>query len=252
MPETKFPTEIIDLPSKGYFYPEKSPLSSGTVELKYMTAKDEDVLTSQNLIAKGIVLDVLLANLMIDKKIKVSDLLIGDKNALLIAARVLAYGKNYEFELVSPVTGEPTTHNLDLTSLKDIPVDFSKLPKGKNEFEFSLPTSKRVIKYKLLTSGDVDDIDREAKSLNKISDIDRTLTTRLKSMIIEVDGNTEKQTINNFVDNEFFAVDSLAFREHIVDNTPDIDLEISVDIDGEEVEVAVPMTVQFFWPSSRV
>lgn len=252
MPETKFPTEIIDLPSKGYFYPEKSPLSSGTVELKYMTAKDEDVLTSQNLIAKGIVLDVLLANLMIDKKIKVSDLLIGDKNALLIAARVLAYGKNYEFELVSPVTGEPTTHNLDLTSLKDIPVDFSKLPKGKNEFEFSLPTSKRVIKYKLLTSGDVDNIDREAKSLNKISDIDRTLTTRLKSMIIEVDGNTEKQTINNFVDNEFFAVDSLAFREHIVDNTPDIDLEISVDIDGEEVEVAVPMTVQFFWPSSRV
>ena len=252
MPETKFPTEIIDLPSKGYFYPEKSPLSSGTVELKYMTAKDEDVLTSQNLIAKGIVLDVLLANLMIDKKIKVSDLLIGDKNALLIAARVLAYGKNYEFELVSPVTGEPTTHNLDLTSLKDIPVDFSKLPKGKNEFEFSLPTSKRVIKYKLLTSGDVDDIDREAKSLNKISDIDRTLTTRLKSMIIEVDGNTEKQTINNFVDNEFFAVDSLAFREHIVDNTPDIDLEISVDIDGEEVEVSVPMTVQFFWPSSRV
>jgi len=252
MPETKFPTEIIDLPSKGYFYPEKSPLSSGTVELKYMTAKDEDVLTSQNLIAKGTVLDVLLANLMIDKKIKVSDLLIGDKNALLIAARVLAYGKNYEFELVSPVTGEPTTHNLDLTSLKDIPVDFSKLPKGKNEFEFSLPTSKRVIKYKLLTSGDVDNIDREAKSLNKISDIDRTLTTRLKSMIIEVDGNTEKQTINNFVDNEFFAVDSLAFREHIVDNTPDIDLEISVDIDGEEVEVAVPMTVQFFWPSSRV
>lgn len=252
MPETKFPTEIIDLPSKGYFYPEKSPLSSGTVELKYMTAKDEDVLTSQNLIAKGIVLDVLLANLMIDKKIKVSDLLIGDKNALLIAARVLAYGKNYEFELVSPVTGEPTTHNLDLTSLKDIPVDFSKLPKGKNEFEFSLPTSKRVIKYKLLTSGDVDNIDREAKSLNKISDIDRTLTTRLKSMIIEVDGDTEKQTINNFVDNEFFAVDSLAFREHIVDNTPDIDLEISVDIDGEEVEVAVPMTVQFFWPSSRV
>ena len=252
MPETKFPTEIIDLPSKGYFYPEKSPLSSGTVELKYMTAKDEDVLTSQNLIAKGIVLDVLLANLMIDKKIKVSDLLIGDKNALLIAARVLAYGKNYEFELVSPVTGEPTTHNLDLTSLKDIPVDFSKLPKGKNEFEFSLPTSKRVIKYKLLTSGDVDNIDREAKSLNKISDIDRTLTTRLKSMIIEVDGDTEKQTINNFVDNEFFAVDSLAFREHIVDNTPDIDLEISVDIDGEEVEVAVPMTVQFFWPSSRI
>jgi len=252
MPETKFPTEIIDLPSKGYFYPEKSPLSSGTVELKYMTAKDEDVLTSQNLIAKGVVLDVLLANLIVDKNIKVSDLLIGDKNALLIAARVLAYGKEYEFEVFSPVTGEPTTHTLDLTTLKDVPVDFSKMPKGQNEFEFSLPTSKRNIKYKLLTSGDVDDIDREAKSLNKISDIDRTLTTRLKSMIIEVDGSTEKQVINNFVDNEFFAVDSLSFRDYISESTPDIDLEISVDIDGEEVEITVPMTVQFFWPSSRI
>ena len=126
------------------------------------------------------------------------------------------------------------------------------MPKGQNEFEFSLPTSKRNIKYKLLTSGDVDDIDRLAKSLNKISDIDRTLTTRLKSMIIEVDGSTEKQDVSKFVDNEFFAVDSLAFREYIADSTPDIDLEISVDIDGEEVEVTVPMTVQFFWPSSRV
>ena len=252
MPETKFPTEIIDLPSKGYFYPEKSPLSSGTVELKYMTAKDEDVLTSQNLIAKGVVLDVLLANLIVDKNIKVSDLLIGDKNALLIAARVLAYGKEYEFEVISPVTGEPTTHTLDLTTLKDVSVDFSKMPKGKNAFEFTLPTSKRVIKYKLLTSGDVDDIDRQAKSLSKISDIDRTLTTRLKSMIVEVEGSTEKQVINNFVDNEFFAVDSLSFRDYISESTPDIDLEISVDIDGEEVEITVPMTVQFFWPSSRI
>ena len=250
MPETKFPTEIIDIPSKGYFYPEKSPLSSGTVELKYMTAKDEDILTSQNLIAKGIVLDVLLANLMVDKKIKVSDLLIGDKNALLIAARVLAYGKQYEFDVTSPVTGELTTHNLDLTSLKDVSVNFSKMTKGQNEFEFTLPTTDRVIKYKLLTSGDVDAIEKRAKSLSKVSDIDRSLTTRLKHMILEVDGNSERSVVNNFVDNEFFAVDSRSFREYISDNTPDIDLEISIDVDGEEVDITVPMTVQFFWPSS--
>jgi len=250
MPETTFPTEVIDLPSKGYLYPEKSPLSSGQIELKYMTAKDEDILTSQNLIAKGVVLDVLLDNLIVDKKIKVSDLLIGDKNALLIAARVLAYGKQYEFEVTSPVTGEPTTHNLDLTSLKDISIDFSKMTKGQNEFEFTLPTTDRVIKYKLLTSGDVDAIEKRAKSLSKISDIDRSLTTRLKHMILEVDGNSERSVVNNFVDNEFFAVDSRSFRKYISDNTPDIDLEISIDVDGEEVDITVPMTVQFFWPSS--
>jgi len=250
MPETTFPTEVIDLPSKGYLYPEKSPLSSGQIELKYMTAKDEDILTSQNLIAKGVVLDVLLDNLIVDKKIKVSDLLIGDKNAILIAARVLAYGKQYEFEVTSPVTGEPTTHNLDLTSLKDISIDFSKMTKGQNEFEFTLPTTDRVIKYKLLTSGDVDAIEKRAKSLSKISDIDRSLTTRLKHMILEVDGNSERSVVNNFVDNEFFAVDSRSFRKYISDNTPDIDLEISIDVDGEEVDITVPMTVQFFWPSS--
>ena len=250
MPETTFPTEVIDLPSKGYLYPEKSPLSSGQIELKYMTAKDEDILTSQNLIAKGVVLDVLLDNLIVDKKIKVSDLLIGDKNAILIAARVLAYGKQYEFEVTSPVTGEPTTHNLDLTSLKDVSVDFSKMTKGQNEFEFTLPTTDRVIKYKLLTSGDVDAIEKRAKSLSKISDIDRSLTTRLKHMILEVDGNSERSVVNNFVDNEFFAVDSRSFRKYISDNTPDIDLEISIDVDGEEVDITVPMTVLFFWPSS--
>ena len=242
--------KLVETKDSKYLYPEKSPLSSGQIELKYMTAKDEDILTSQNLIAKGVVLDVLLDNLIVDKKIKVSDLLIGDKNALLIAARVLAYGKQYEFEVTSPVTGEPTTHNLDLTSLKDISIDFSKMTKGQNEFEFTLPTTDRVIKYKLLTSGDVDAIERHAKSLSKVSDIDRTLTTRLKHMIVEVDGNSEQSVVNNFVDNEFFAVDSRSFRSYISDNTPDIDLEISIDVDGEEVDITVPMTVQFFWPSS--
>jgi hypothetical protein len=252
MPETKFPTEIIDIPSKGHFYPKDSPLSSGKVEIKYMTAREEDIMTSQNLLAQGVVLDVLLSSLLVDKSIKVKDLLIGDKNALLIAARVLAYGKQYEFEVISPVTGDPVKTKFDLTQLKNLPIDISKYPKEQNEFEFTLPTTDRVIKYKFLTSGEVDDIDKRVKSLNKLSNIDKTLTTRLKSMIIEVDGKSDKEYITHFVDNEFFAVDSLALREHVADNTPDVNMEISVDIDGEEVEMTVPMTVQFFWPSTRV
>ena len=93
----KFPTEVVELPSKGYFYPEGHPLASGKVEVKYMTAKEEDILTSQNLIEQGIVIDKLLESLVIDKKININDMLVGDKNAIMVASRVLGYGKDYEF-----------------------------------------------------------------------------------------------------------------------------------------------------------
>ena len=137
--------------------------------------------------------------------------------------------------------------------MKDKEIDFSKSEKGENEFSYTLPNSKRNITFKILSWSDDESIDKELEALEKVgSEVKSEMTTRLKRRITSVDGKTEQSYINNFVDNEFFAVDSLAFREHIVDNTPDIDLEISVDIDGEEVEVAVPMTGQFFWPSSRV
>ena len=96
--EKKFPTEIIDLPSKGLLYPKDSPLSSGKIEMKYMTAKEEDILTNQNYITRGTVIDKLIQALVVDKSIKYGDILAGDKNVLLVAARILGYGENYEFE----------------------------------------------------------------------------------------------------------------------------------------------------------
>ena len=93
-----FPTEVLDLPSKGLLYPKENPLSSGTIEIKYMTTKEEDILTSQNLIRKGIVVDRLLDSLIITQGVSVNDLLLGDKNAVMVAARILGYGKEYEFE----------------------------------------------------------------------------------------------------------------------------------------------------------
>jgi hypothetical protein len=98
MAEFKFPTEEIELPSKGLVYPNDNPLSSGKVEMKYMTAKEEDILTNQAYIRKGTVLDKLLKSLIIDKKINIDDLIVGDKNSLLIASRILGYGKEYKFE----------------------------------------------------------------------------------------------------------------------------------------------------------
>ena len=246
MAEYKFPTEMVDLPSKGYFYFEGHPLSSGKVEVKYMTAKEEDILTSQNLIQQGTVIDKLLESLIVDKSIKLDDMLIGDKNAIMLSARILGYGKQYEF------TYGGEEQSVDLSTLEPLDIDFSKFPKGKNEFNFKLPTSEREVTFKLLTGKTEKDIDLEIKAKQKISKTQSSeLTTRLKHMIISVDGSSEKSYINNFVDNEFLSRDSLAFRQYLASITPDVDMNVEVvDSDGKKTEVAVPITVRFFWPST--
>ena len=248
----QFPTEVIDLPSKGYFYPEDNPLSSGQVEIKYMTAREEDILTSINLIQKGIVLDKLLEALVVSD-VNLDDILIGDKNAIMVASRVLAYGKDYIFDFTDPSSGETREESVDLTKLKDKKVDFSKYEKGKNEFDFELPASKKVITFKILTQRDEKQIDNELKAMKKFtkeSGIDPEITTRLKASILAVDGDRERNTVNKFVDNEFLSVDSFAYRVYLASITPDIDLSYSVELDNGEVEeVAVPVTAQFFWPS---
>ena len=252
MAETKFPTEVVDLPSKGYFYPEDNPLSSGQIEIKYMTAREEDILTSQNLITKGIVLDKLLESLVVDKKIDLNSMLIGDKNALFIAARVLAYGKEYTFDYVDN-QGQSKEHTYDLTKLKDKKIDFSKHEKGKNLFSFKLPQSERTVEFILLSDGDEREVGKEIEALSKVSGgVTKEVTTRFKKMIISVDGNSERAFVNNFVDNEFFTQDSQAFRNHYQEITPDIDMGIVIDDGGEGVEITVPMTVRFFWPSVKL
>ena len=248
MADYKFPTEVVELPSKGYFYADGHPLSSGKVEIKYMTAKEEDILTSQNLIQQGTVIDKLLEALVVDKSIKLDDLLLGDKNAIMLASRILAYGKDYGF------TYDGEEYSTDLSKLEPIDLDFSKLTKGKNEFPFKLPTSEREIIFKLLTGKDEINIAKEIKSRKKISQNENsTFTTRLKYMILSVDGSSEKSYINNFVDNEFLSRDSLAFRQYLASITPDVDMNVEVvDSDGKKTEVAVPITVRFFWPSTGV
>ena len=246
MADYKFPTEVVDLPSKGYFYIDGHPLSSGKVEVKYMTAKEEDILTSQNLIKQGTVIDILLQALIVDKTINIHDLLVGDKNAIMVAARVLGYGKEYEFEY----DGEEKS--VDLSKLEPVKLDFSKFTKGENEFSFKLPTSERTITFKLLSGQDEKKIDAELKALEKISKSRSSeLTTRLKTMLLSVDGNSEKEYIINFVENEFLSRDSLAFRKHLSTITPDMDMTTTiVDSSGKETEVVIPITVRFFWPSS--
>ena len=248
MAEFKFPTETVDLPSKGYFYVDGHPLSSGKVEVKYMTAKEEDILTSQNLIQQGTVIDKLLESLIVDKSVKLDDLLIGDKNAIMVSARILGYGKNYEF------TYDGEEHTVDLSTLEPIKLDFSKFTKGKNEFNFKLPASEREITFKLLTQGDEKEVDSELvarKKLNKHQSAE--LTTRMKKMILSVDGNSDRTFVNKFVDTEFLSRDSLAFRQYLAEITPDVDMSTKVvNSAGEELEVTIPVTLRFFWPSAGI
>jgi len=248
MAEYKFPTEMVELPSKGYFYADGHPLSSGTVEVKYMTAREEDILTSQNLIRQGIVIDKLLESLVVDKSIKMGDMMVGDKNALMVAARILGYGKNYEFNY------DGVEQTVDLSKLEPVEIDFNKFTKGQNEFNFKLPNSEREITFKLLTSGDEENISVETTAKEKINkEQSFELTTRLKNMILSVDGNSDKANINNFVDNEFLSRDSLAFREYLTSITPDVDMTTKVkDSVGRESVVVIPVTLRFFWPSAGV
>ena len=165
MAENKFPSEVIDLPSEGKLYSKDSLLREGKLEIKYMTAKEEDILTSQNLIKKGLVIEKLLDSLILTKGVKSEDLVIGDKNAVTVASRILAYGPEYTCEIINPNTGEKLTHTFNIA---DCP--FIKLPKDVdgNNFEFELPVSKQKITFKLLTGKDERMIGEELDKIRKL------------------------------------------------------------------------------------
>ena len=246
MAEHKFPSEVIDLPSEGKLYPKEHPCSNGKIEIKYMTAKEEDILTSQNLIKKGVVIDRLLDSLILTSGVTTDDLIVGDKNAVMIAARVLAYGPEYACDITNPSTGEVMTHTFNLA---DCP--FKKLPDGisENLFEVTLPISKKKIKFVILTGKEESLIEKDLKASKKLGSVSPELTTRLRYVIKEVDGDNSQSVINDIAVN-MLARDSMYLREEMQKVSPDIELEQEVEIEGESVKVAIPMTVGFFWPDS--
>ena len=241
------PTEQVELPSKGLLYPKDSPLASGTIEMKYMTAKEEDILTNQNYIQKGIVVDKLLESLIVTK-VNYKDLLIGDKDALLIASRILGYGKDYNFTYA----GEDI--NVDLTTLKNKELDSTLIKDGKNEFTFDLPHTDNIITFRLLTQKNEKEIQREIDGLKKITpSATKDLSTRMKHMITSINGVTENSAVRDFVDNGFLAKDARAFREYYGKIVPGINTTISHEFaDGVEEDLAIPINANFLWPDFGV
>jgi len=252
-----FPTEIVPLPSKGLVYPEDHPLAAGVVEMKYMTAREEDILTSQNLIKQGVVFDKLFESLLVTK-FRYEDLYSGDKNAIMVAARILGYGAEYTVSVDDPFDrNNKQTVTIDLTQIEHKEVDYSLFVNRKNEFDFTLPTSKRIVTFQLPTHGLEQQIRDEMKALKKTisrSGVDRELSTRLKYLILAVDGERGRGAINNFVDNELFAMDSKALRKYIREISPDINMKFTFisETTNETKEMDIPMDVSFFWPDTGV
>ena len=251
MAKYEFPTEVISLPSEGKCYPEGNPLSSGQLEIKYMTAKEEEILASQNLIRKGVVLDKLFESIIVDKKINVDDIVLGDKNAIMLAARILGYGPEYVVQ-ISDDLGNTHQTTVDLGKVQTRETDLSLL-NPENRYTFKTSTGVEL-EWRLLTHGDEKKIDADIRALERLNKADgpsSELTTRYRYMITSVDGKSDTQSITSFINNKFLTRDTRAFRENVRKHQPDVNMEFEWEnpTTGESEVKSIPMGVSFFWPT---
>jgi hypothetical protein len=234
------PTEIIDLPSKGIVYPEDHPLREGKVEIKYMTAIEEDILSNSSYIKEGIVLDKLMKSMIISPKFDVNDLIVGDKNAVLVACRILGFGPSYIF-------GEGANQqNIDLNSLEPKPLKEEILNEDTTKIPFTLPKTNTPITFKLLNGHDQQKIDKDIEGFKKINQ-DPSISVTLKHMITSVNGNSDYSVISEFVDKGLLAMDSRELRKYYLEVMPDLDMSLG---DGDGRFRNIPITLEFFWPES--
>jgi hypothetical protein len=239
------PFDVIELPSKGLLYPS----SDGTLKIEYMTAEDENILTSPNLVQSGKVLDVLLERKIKDKELKAKDLLVGDRNAIMVFLRSTAYGEMYPVTLTDPETMEEFETEVDLSKLKV--KEIGAAPNEQGLFNFHLERSKKDIKFRLLTSQDEENLIKSEEKRKKLlkAIVSKLLTSILSLQIVEVDGDTNKSYIEQFVQ-YMPAGDSLDLRKYMDEIEPGIDLRADVESpSGASFRALIPITVRFFWPN---
>jgi len=248
------PTEFVELPSCGRYYPSEHPLYGvDTLEIRYMTAKDEDILTSRSLLKKGIAIERMLENILVDKNIKVDDLLVGDKNALIVAARVTGYGEDYETKIICPACTETVGYTFDLTDKKMnaggelIAHDVRETESG--TFLIKLPVSKVDLEVRFLTGHDEKKLAEISERRRKHNLSEAVLTDQFRQMIVSVNGDNKMETVGSFID-AMPAQDSRHLRLMYSTIIPNIELNQSFTCSscGYEEEVDVPFTADFFWP----
>jgi len=252
------PTEIVDLPSKGEFYPEGHPLhGKDTVEIKYMTAKEEDILTSESLLRKGVAIDRMLQNLILDKNVDVNDLFVGDKNALLVAARITGYGEEYDTSVACPACFKTQEYTFDLGACEPKPLLKSEALRSlegvsynkDGTYSLKLPRSATSVSVRLLTGKDEKSLEQGKASKKKHKLPDTNLTDLLKAIIVSVNDSTSREDVNGFVDS-MPALDSRYIRKIYPLLTPNVDMsqEFTCSSCGHEQALEVPVTANFFWP----
>ena len=253
------PTEFVDLPSKGQLYPEGHPLHNKEyIEIRYMTAKDEDILASRNLLKKGVAVDRLLQNVIIDKGLKVDDLLVGDKNALVIATRVTGYGPDYLTNVTCPSCTNSVKHEFDLEESEisggflDLEDEESAYTVTENStFLVDLPKLKAKVEIKLLTGSDENKYISYSKKRKKhgLLASDSILTDQLRMFIVSVNGDSSKGAIGQLIEH-MPASDSRYLRQAYSELMPNIDLtqDFICDSCGFAQQMEVPLTADFFWP----
>lgn len=252
----EIPVETVPLPSLGKVYPVTSPLHNRQMlEIKSMTAKEEDILTSRALIKNGTVITRLLQSCITDKQVNVKNMLSGDRNALMVAVRITGYGSNYNSQIECPTCGETQKQQFHLSELPIKSLKIDPVAEGTNEFSVLLPKTKATVHFKFLTGADEEEITMTANRKKKAKLLsDNAITTRLQHAILSINGRTDRTLISKFVTN-MPAIDSLFLREYIDQHEPGIDMTSEItcsNVDcGEISEVSVPLGVSFFWPNIK-
>ena len=247
------PVDTVPLPSQGKVYvPGSSLYNRESVEIKAMTAREEDILTSRALAKKGTMMNELIRSCLTDKTINPLDLLSGDRQALMVAIRITGYGAEYDVETECSECSVTSKKQFDLSALPIKFLEIDPVEQGRNSFEFSLPFSKKLIKFRFLTGRDELELFETAERQKKLGvGGDATVTANLTTSIVSVDGREDRASIAQFV-KMMPARDSLALRNYISDNEPSIKMkqEVTCESCGFVEEVSMPMGTSFFWPSA--
>ena len=246
------PTEHVDLPSGGQFYKTGHPLhGKDTIEIKYMTAKEEDILTSKNLLKKGLAIERLIESVLVDKTINPKSLLVGDRNAILVATRITGFGADYTTQVTCPScnTTQECTFDLSDTGATEINISTEITQTEEGTFILELPVTGVHVEVALLTGADEKRLldQQESKKKHKLDET--PLTDQLKAIIKSVNGHTERSTINQFVQT-MPSRDTRYLRSRYDEITPNIDMTNHFECEncGYEADVEVPFSTSFFWP----
>jgi hypothetical protein len=247
------PVETVPIPSQGIVYAPNTRLHGvQTVDIRSMTAREEDILTSPALIKNGTVIGELIKSCVCDSDVDVNNMLLGDRNAVMISIRITGYGQNYKADVTCPACSERSQQEFDLSNLEIKPLSISPVTEGENRFSFNLPVTKKEVHFKFLTGGDELKIAKEATKLQQLfpdKNTEDRITSRLIHSILSVDGIEDKHKIKMFIQN-MPARDSRALRTYMSEKEPGVDMRCAMSCPSCDTAsmIDLPIGINFFWP----